>query len=369
MKILVTGANGFIGKNLIAELRNRNYSDILTADRDTIPSLLDKYTKECEFVFHLAGVNRPDNQEEFKTGNYGYTNDLMELLEKNNNRSPVMISSSTQAILDNPYGISKKICEDSAFLHSRKTGAKVLIYRFPNVFGKWCRPNYNSVVATFCHNTAHELPVTINDPNVVMTLVYIDDVVEELINAMNGKENRNGELCEIPVKHTVALGKIAELINSFKESRRTLSIPDMADGFEKKLYSTYLSYLPSDRFSYPLHMNEDKRGSFTEIFRTIERGQFSVNIVKPGIAKGNHWHNSKTEKFIVVSGKGLIRFRKLYTSEIIEYSVSGDKLEAVDIPTGYTHSITNVGETDLITLMWANEAFNADKPDTYFLEV
>lgn len=369
MKILVTGANGFIAKNLIAELKNQKYTDILEYSRDTEPSLLDSYCNECDFVFHLAGVNRPQNQEEFMEGNFGFTSTLLDTLKKYENKAPIMISSSTQAALDNPYGKSKKAGEDLLFSYGKNTGVRVLVYRFPNVFGKWCKPNYNSAVATFCHNIAHDLPIQINDPSVVMSLVYIDDVVEELIKALDGKENRNEDYCEIPVVHTINLGEIVELIKSFKESRKTLNVPNMANSFEKKLYSTYLSYLPIDQFSYTLKMNVDNRGSFTEIIRTIDRGQFSVNIAKPGITKGNHWHHTKNEKFLVVSGKGLIRFRKIDTEEIIDYYVSGDKMEIVDIPTGYTHNIINVGDTDLVTFMWANEAFNPDKPDTYFLEV
>lgn len=369
MKILVTGANGFIAKNLIAELKNQKYTDILEYSRDTEPSLLDSYCEECDFVFHLAGVNRPKNQEEFMEGNIGFTSDLLDLLKKHNNKAPVMISSSTQAALDNPYGKSKKAGEDLLFSYGKETGTNVLVYRFPNVFGKWSKPNYNSAVATFCNNIARDLPIQVNDPGAVMNLVYIDDVVEELIKAIDGKENRNGDFCEIPVVHTATLGEIVDLIKSFKESRKTFNVPNMADSFEKKLYSTYLSYLPTDGFSYPLKMNVDNRGSFTEIIRTMDRGQFSVNIAKPGIIKGNHWHHTKNEKFLVVSGKGLIRFRKIDSEEIIDYYVSGDKMEVVDIPTGYTHNIINVGDTDLVTFMWANEAFNPEKPDTYFLEV
>jgi UDP-2-acetamido-2,6-beta-L-arabino-hexul-4-ose reductase len=369
MKILVTGAKGFIGKNLIAELRNQKYADILEYDRETDPSILDTYTQECDFVFNLAGVNRPINQEEFMEGNFDFTSELLDLLKKHNNKAPLMISSSIQAVLDNPYGQSKKAGEDLMFSYSKETGAKIFIYRFPNVFGKWCRPNYNSAVATFCNNIAHDLPIQVNDPSVVMNLVYIDDVVEEMINALNGKEYRKGDFCEVPVTYTIKLGEIVDLIKSFKESRKTLNVPNMANEFEKKLYSTYLSYLPTDQFSYPLKMNVDNRGSFTEIIRTIDRGQFSVNIAKPGITKGNHWHHTKNEKFLVVSGNGLMRFRKVDTEEIIDYYISGDKMEVVDIPTGYTHNIINVGDTDLVTFMWANEAFNPEKPDTYFLEV
>lgn len=369
MKILVTGAKGFVGKNLISELRNQKYTDIFEYDTDTDLSLLETYTKECEFVFHLAGVNRPQNKDEFMEGNFGFTSTLLESLKKYNNKATVMISSSIQAELENPYGQSKKAGEDLMFSYSKETGAKVLVYRFPNIFGKWCRPNYNSAVATFCNNIAHDLPIQVNDPSVVMNLVYVDDVVEELINALNGKENRKADFCEVQVTNRITLGEIVDLIKSFKESRKTLNVPNMAKEFEKKLYSTYLSYLPEDQFSYPLKMNVDNRGSFTEIIRTIDRGQFSVNIAKPGITKGNHWHHTKNEKFLVVSGKGLIRFRKIGTDEIIDYYVSGEKMEVVDIPTGYTHNIINVGDTDLITFMWANEAYNPDKPDTYFLEV
>jgi UDP-2-acetamido-2,6-beta-L-arabino-hexul-4-ose reductase len=280
-----------------------------------------------------------------------------------------MISSSIQAELDNPYGESKKAGEDLLFNYSKETGAKVLIYRFPNVFGKWCRPNYNSAVATFCHNIAHDSPITVNDPSVIMKLVYIDDVVKELINALEDRENKNGDFCEVPVEHTISLGEIVELIYSFKTSREKRAIPDMSDAFTKKLYSTYLSYLPKDQFSYELKMNVDNRGSFTEFIKTPDRGQVSVNISKPGITKGNHWHHTKNEKFLVVSGTGVIRFRKVDSEEVLEYFVSGDKLEVVDIPTGYAHNITNIGERDLITLMWTNEKYNPDMPDTHHLEV
>jgi len=369
MKILVTGAKGFIGKNLIAELKNRKYDNIFEYDRDTDSSLLDEYCKEADFVFHLAGVNRPKEQSEFMEGNFGFTSDLLDSLKKHNNTCPVMISSSIQAELDNPYGESKKAGEDLIFNYSKETGAKVLVYRFPNVFGKWCRPNYNSAVATFCNNVAHNLPIQVNDPSVVMRLLYIDDVVNELINALEGKENKAGEFCEVPVVHTVTLGEIVDLIYSFKKSREDRSVPNMADEFIKKLYSTYLSYIPEDKFSYELKMNVDQRGSFTEFIKTPDRGQVSVNISKPGITKGNHWHHTKNEKFLVVSGKGVIRFRKIDSEEIIEYFVSGDKMEVLDIPTGYTHNIENLGDADMVTIMWANEAFDPDKPDTYFLEV
>jgi len=369
MKILVTGAKGFIGKNLIAELKNRKYTDIFEYDIDTDSSLLDEYCREASFVFHLAGVNRPKDSSEYMEGNYGFTSKLLDTLKKYKNTCPVMISSSIQATFDNPYGKSKKAGEELMFAYGKETGAKVLVYRFPNVFGKWCKPNYNSVIATFCYNIARGLPITVNDPSVVMNLVYIDDVVEELINALKGEEKRIGDFCEVPIVHTITLGQIVDLIYSFKSSREELSVPDMSDDFTKKLYSTYLSYLPENSFSYKLNMNIDNRGSFTEFIRTPERGQVSVNISKPGIIKGNHWHHTKNEKFLVVCGKGVIRLRKVGTDEVIEYHVSSDKLEVVDIPTGYTHNIENLGDTDMVTIMWANECYNSDKPDTYFEEV
>lgn len=369
MKVLVTGAKGFIGKNLIAELKNRKYDDIFEFDRETNPNLLDGYCKQADFVFHLAGVNRPKEQSEFMEGNLGFTSDLLNSLKKHKNTCPVMISSSIQAEFDNPYGESKKAGEDLLFSYSEETGAKVLVYRFPNVFGKWCKPNYNSAVATFCNNVAHDLPIQVNDPSVVMNLVYIDDVVNELINALEGKENKVEEFCEVPIVHTITLGEIVDLIYSFKRSREDRSVPNMADELTKKLYSTYLSYLPEDQFSYGLKMNVDNRGSFTEFIKTPDRGQVSVNISKPGITKGNHWHHTKNEKFLVVSGKGVIRFRKIDSDEVLEYFVSGDKMEVVDIPTGYTHNIENLGDRDMVTIMWANEPFDPEKPDTYYLEV
>lgn len=383
MKILVTGARGFVGRNLVSQLRNirdgkiKNHVlsgtdlEILEYDVDTDPSLLDDYCRQADFVFNLAGVNRPKDQAEFMKGNFGFASTLLDTLKKHGNACPVMISSSTQAALDNPYGESKRAGEELMFGYARGTGAKVLVYRFPNVFGKWCRPNYNSAVATFCHNIAHGLPIQVNDPNVVMHLVYIDDVVEELIGALGGQEHRQGDYCEVPVVHTVTLGRIVELLYSFKESRNTLGVPDLGDAFTKKLYSTYLSYLPENAFGYPLKMNVDARGSFTEIIRTPDRGQFSVNISKPRITKGNHWHHTKNEKFLVVSGKGVIRFRDMNDPDgkVLEYFVSGDKLEVIDIPTGYTHNIENLGDTDMVTFMWCNECFDPERPDTYFEEV
>lgn len=370
MKILVTGANGFVGKNLISELKNRGYSDIFCFDIDTDISLLDNYCKECQFVFHLAGVNRPETQDEFMQGNFGFTSILLDTLKKYNNKSPIMISSSTQAALDNPYGKSKKAGEDLIFTYGKENNIDVFVYRFPNVFGKWSRPNYNSAVATFCYNISRDLPITVNDPDVTLNLVYIDDVLEEIINALENKANlKEDGFAYVPVVHTVKLGHIVNLLNEFKESRETKEVHNTSDAFQKKLYSTYLSFLPEDKFSYALKMNVDNRGSFTEILRTADRGQFSVNISKPGITKGNHWHHTKNEKFVVVSGKGVIRFRKIDTDEIIEYFVSGDNIQVVDIPTGYTHNIENLGDTDMVTFMWCNECFNPDKPDTFFLEV
>ena len=369
MTILVTGAKGFIGKNLIVVLKNRHDNDIFEYDIDTDPALLEAYCKKAEFVYHLAGVNRPKDQSEFMEGNFGFTSTLLDTLKKHHNTCPIMLASSIQAELDNPYGISKKAGEELLFQYGKEVGAKVLIYRFPNVFGKWCRPNYNSVVATFCHNIAHDLPIKVNDSSVLLSLVYIDDVVNELINALDGKGNMVGDYYRVPITHSVRLGYIVELINSFKQSRINGYIPDMKDPFTKKLYSTYLSYLPEDQFKYPLKMNVDNRGSFTEFLKTEERGQVSVNVTKPGIIKGNHWHHSKNEKFLVVSGKAIIRFRKIDSKEVIEYQVSGEKLEVVDIPVGYTHNIENVGDTDLVTIMWANEPFDKDKPDTFALKV
>jgi UDP-2-acetamido-2,6-beta-L-arabino-hexul-4-ose reductase len=369
MKILVTGAKGFIGKNLIAELKYSGSHEVYEFDVDTDESLLEQYCTDAEFIYHLAGVNRPIEQSEFMSGNFGFTSTLLEILEKHKNKCPVMISSSIQAELDNPYGKSKKAGEELMLEYGSESGAKVLIYRFPNVFGKWCRPNYNSAIATFCYNIANGLPIQISNRSVMMNLVYIDDVVSELVRALDGNENKVKDFCEVPVVHQITLGEIADLIFSFKESREQRTIPNMADSFTKKLYSTYLSYLPKDQFSYNLKMNIDQRGSFTEFIKTNDRGQVSVNISKPGITKGNHWHHTKNEKFLVVSGKGVIRFRNIDSDEILEYFVSGKMLEVVDIPTGYTHNIENLGNTDMVTIMWANEPFNSEKPDTYFLEV
>lgn len=368
MNVLVTGAKGFIGKNLISELERREEVCVLPFDIDTPSELLDEYCRECDFVFNLAGVNRPEHVEEFMEGNFGFATTLVETLKKYGNTCPVMNSSSIQAALENPYGKSKKAGEDMMFSYGLESGARVYIYRFPNVFGKWCRPNYNSAVATFCHNIAHNLPIQVNDRSTVMHLVYIDDVVEELLQALDRHPHVNADgYCYVPVEHEITLGEIVNLLYSFRESRSNFMLPDMTENsFEKKLYSTYLSYLPEEEFSYPLVMHEDARGSFTEILKSTNRGQVSVNISKPGITKGNHWHHTKNEKFVVVSGKALIRFRKYGEDRVIEYHVSGDKLEVVDIPTGYTHSIINEGDTDLVTLMWCNECFDPGKPDTIY---
>ncbi len=380
MKILVTGAAGFVGKNLCSALNNIKegkdathsnlvINDIFEYDITSTIEELEKWCVNCDYVFHLAGVNRSQNQMEFMEGNFGFTSILLELLKKNYNSCPIMLSSSTQAELHNPYGESKKAGEELLFQYGKETGAKVLVYRFPNVFGKWCRPNYNSAIATFCYNITRGLPITVHDPDVTMNLVYIDDVVEELLRALHHQETRYGDYCVVPMVHTRQLGEIVRLIQSFHDSRIQRTIPDMSDPFAKKLYSTYLSYLPSNGFSYELKMNEDQRGSFTEFIKTPDRGQVSVNISKPGIIKGNHWHHSKNEKFLVVSGQGVIRFRQIDSKEIIEYHVSGDKLQVVDIPPGYTHNIENLGESDMVTIMWANEPFDPNHPDTYFMEV
>ena len=369
MKILVTGANGFIGKNLISELKATTDHEVFSYEKDTDPTLLDTYCSEANFVYHLAGVNRPKDQADFMEGNVGFTSNLLDTLKKYNNQCPVMISSSIQAELNNPYGESKKAGEELLQAYGQETGSKVLIYRFPNVFGKWCQPNYNSAVATFCHNTARDLPITINDPKVILTLVYIDDVVKELVRALDGQENRVMTICEVPISYQVSLATIVALLSSFKASREERAIPNMSDVFTKKLYSTYLSYLPENEFSYDLKMNVDQRGSFTEFLRTPDRGQVSVNISKPGITKGNHWHHTKNEKFLVVSGEGVIRFRKLDSTDIIEYFVNGEKMQVVDIPVGFTHNIENLGNTDMVTIMWVNEPFEPEAPDTYYLEV
>lgn len=394
MKVLVTGAKGFVGKNLCENLKNvrdgkdktrpdLKIEEIYEYDIDSAENQLEEYCKNADFVFNLAGVNRPESQEEFMQGNFGFAGKLLETLKKHNNKCPVMLSSSIQATLigryDGEYGRSKKAGEDLFFDYAKETGAKVLVYRFPNLFGKWCRPNYNSAVATFCHNIANDLPITVNDRNTELELLYIDDLVDEMLNALEGKEHRaefdgintvvteNGKFCAVPVTHKVTLGEIADLLHKFHDQPNTLVIPEMPTGsFAKKLYSTYLSYLPKEKAAFPLKMNIDDRGSFTELIKTVNCGQVSVNISKAGITKGQHWHNSKWEFFIVVKGHGLIQERKIGTDEIIEFEVSGENIKAVHMLPGYTHNIINLSETeDLITVMWANEQFDKDKPDTF----
>lgn len=381
MNILVTGAKGFVGRNFVEALkcvrdnkdktRGVTVDEIYEYDIDTPDVMLDEFCQKADFVFHLAGVNRPKEESEFMEGNFGFTSLLLDTLKKYENKSPIMISSSIQAALDNPYGRSKKAGEDVVFEYAKENGVKVLVYRLPNLFGKWCRPNYNSAVATFCHNIAHDLPITVNDPNHMMTLCYIDDLVNELFLALSGNETKDGEFCRVAVEHKITLGEITDLLYSFRESRKTNFVPDMTDNsISKKLYSTYLSYLEPDDFSYKLKMNCDDRGSFTEIIKTMGSGQFSVNISKPGITKGQHWHNTKNEKFVVVKGHGLIQLRKIGSTEVINYEVNGDEITVVDMIPGYTHNIINLSDTeDLVTFMWCNECFNPQKPDTFFEEV
>ena len=395
MNILITGAAGFVGKNLTAALqairdgKDRTHpeleiGELYLYDIDSPNELLEEACAKADFVFNLAGVNRPQNQEEFMQGNFGFASTLLNTLKKHNNCCPVMISSSIQATCigryDSEYGRSKKAGEELLFAYGEETGAKVLVYRFPNLFGKWCRPNYNSAVATFCNNIANDLPITVNDPAVQLELLYIDDLVDEMIAALEGREHRcefegidtvlteNGRYCAAPISHKVTLGEIVELLDSFKSQPQTLIMPEIPhNSFAKKLYSTYLSYLPKEKVSFPLKMNVDSRGSFTELLRTEKCGQFSVNISKPGITKGQHWHHTKWEFFIVVSGKGLIQMRKIGSDEVLNFEVSGDKIEAVHMLPGYTHNIINLSDTeDLVTVMWANELFNPDKPDTFF---
>lgn len=396
MKVLVTGAKGFVGRNLCAQLNNiltgkaKYYGDLTIEavyeyDIDSTLEQLDTYCADCDFVFNLAGVNRPQNQEEFMQGNFGFASTLLDTLKKHRNNCPVMISSSIQATLagrfgTSEYGKSKKAGEELMFQYGEETGSKVLVYRFPNLFGKWCRPNYNSAVATFCNNIANDLPITVNDPAVELELLYIDDLVEEMIAALKGEEHRcefdgvetvlteNGRYCAAPVTHKVTLGEIVDLLEQFKNQPATQVIPEIpANSFAKKLWSTYLSYLPKEKVSFPLKMNVDPRGSFTELLRSKNCGQVSINISKPGITKGQHWHNTKWEFFIVVAGHGLIQERKVGTDEVIEFEVSGDKIEAVHMLPGYTHNIINLSDTeDLVTVMWANESFDPNRPDTYF---
>jgi UDP-2-acetamido-2,6-beta-L-arabino-hexul-4-ose reductase len=381
MKILITGSQGFIGKNLVETLKTirddkckiydfTNNIIIYEYDRDNSLDELKQYTKDCDVVVHLAGVNRPKDISEFYEGNSGFSETLCECLKQNNNSCPIIVSSSIQASKDNDYGKSKKMGEDYLINFGKVNKNKVYIYRFANVFGKWCRPNYNSVVATWCYNISHDLDIQINNKDAVVPLCYIDDVVEEMIHAILGHPTMkvDGYYSVEPI-YNVTLEELSTLLYSFKESRNNLSIANQEDMFTKKLYATYLSYLPEDKFSYPLKMNIDNRGSFTEFIKTINNGQVSINISKPHITKGQHWHHSKNEKFLVVSGEGLIQFRKIGEEKIIEYKVSGERLEVVDIPTGYTHNIINTGDSDMVTVMWANEIFDPCKPDTYYEEV
>lgn len=369
MKILVTGARGFLGKNLINHLKNKGYTEIFEFDIDSDKALLDEYAKKCEFVFHLAGVNRPKEEKEFMNGNFGFTSELLQLLKKFKNKSTVLMTSSIQAELDNPYGKSKKAGEDLLFEYSKETGAKVLVYRLANIFGKWCLPNYNSVVATFCHNIARDLELKISSPDTQLTLCYIDDVLEEFLSALSGKETRNGDFCNVKITRKITLGELVDKLYSFEQNRYTLIMPSLKGEFDKALYATYLSYLPQDNFSYKLKKNTDHRGYLSEFIKSESMGQIFISKTNQGVTRGNHWHNTKVEKFLVIQGQAIIKFRKIDSQEIIEYKVSGEIPEVVDIPPGYTHSITNIGEEELITLFWACEIFNADKPDTYFLEV
>ena len=396
MNVLVTGAKGFVGKNLCAALKNvRDGKDrtrgigqditIFEYDIDTDKNLLDAYCADADFVFNLAGVNRPQNQEEFMEGNFGFASELLDALKRHNNTCPVMLSSSLQATLvgryaEGDYGKSKKAGEELFFEYSKECGAPVYVFRFPNLFGKWCRPNYNSAVATFCNNIANDLPIQINDRAIELTLLYIDDLVDGMFALLRGEVKRceysgldivpdeKGKFCYCPVTHNVTLGEIADLLYSFKNQSSTLVVPEIPENsFAKKLYSTYLSYLPKEKVSFPLKMNVDQRGSFTELLKTEKCGQISVNISKPGITKGQHWHNTKWEFFIVVSGKGLIQQRKIDTDEVLNFEVSGEEIRAVHMLPGYTHNIINLSDTeDLVTVMWANENFNPDRPDTYF---
>lgn len=388
MNILVTGAKGFVGKNLCAALKNirddkdktrsLKIDEIFEYDIDTDKALLDSFCEKADFVFNLAGVNRPKDNSEFMQGNFGFASELLETLKKHNNKCPVMLSSSIQATLigryDSDYGRSKKAGEDLFFKYSEETGAKVLVYRFPNLFGKWCRPNYNSAVATFCNNTANDLPITVNDRNTELELLYIDDLVAEMLDALENNEHRYADdtkYCIVPTTHKVTLGEIVDLLEQFKNQPKTLLMPEIPNNsFAKKLYSTYLSYLPKEKVSFPLKMNIDDRGSFTELLKTANCGQFSVNISKPGITKGQHWHNSKWEFFIVVSGHGLIEERKIGSDEVLRFEVTGEKIEAIHMLPGYTHNIINLSDTeDLVTLMWANEQFDPSHPDTFYEEV
>lgn len=368
--ILITGANGFIGKNLTAALEKIEGLEILKFGSNHTIDQLREYASKADFVFHLAGVNRPKDPSEYEAGNSGFTEQLINILTETGNKVPVLISSSTQASLDNPYGISKKAAEEAVFKYGRETGTNVYVYRLPNVFGKWCRPNYNSVVATWCYNISRGIPIQINNPDSELNLVYIDDVIEEFINASKGNENKGTDgYCYVKQMFKVTLKTLADTLNYFKDSRKTLQIANLEGDFERYLYSTYLSYLPEDEFGYNLEMKHDNRGWLAEFIKSKSFGQIFISRTKPGITRGNHWHHTKVEKFLVIEGDAAIKFRQISGEHVIEYKVSGENLRVLDIPPGYTHSITNIGETDVITLFWANEIFNPEKPDTYFLEV
>lgn len=369
MKILVTGSNGFVGKNLITSLTSKNY-EVFSYDSDDTLEVLKTYCMKCDFVVHLAGVNRPKNTEEFYDGNATLLETLSSFLMNANNNCPVLLSSSIQTLRDNDYGKSKLEGENILINHGNKMNSKVLIYRFNNLFGKWSRPNYNSVIATWSYNISRDIPVHIDNKQTLLRLEYIDDVINEIIAAIEGHSNvTQSPYCEVPIHYDVTLNEIYNLLFSFKHERETLLIPNVENGFVKKLYATYLSYLPNTSFSYPLKMNVDDRGSFTEVLKSEDRGQVSINISKPGIVKGQHWHHTKHEKFLVVSGEGIIQLRNIFQEDIIEYNVSGELLEIVDIPPGYTHNIINNGPTDMVTIMWVNEVFDKENPDTYYLEV
>ncbi len=368
-KVLVTGARGFVGKNLLAALGQDDDIEVLTFTGSSDPSELPLLCSQADFVYHLAGVNRPRDPGDFYTGNTGLTAEIITQMEQGGRAVPILLCSSTQAAFDNPYGLSKRQAEELVFAYGRRQAVPVYVYRLPNVFGKWCRPNYNSVVATFCHNIARGVPVTISDPSVTMTLAYIDDVVAAFVAAVDNRATVRDGFAVVEPLHTIKLGYIAHLLQGFKATRGDLALPDLTEPLTQKLYSTYLSYLPDNDFSYRLKMNVDQRGSFTEFIRTADRGQVSVNISKPGVTKGNHWHHSKNEKFLVVSGAGVVRLRKIGENKVVEYPVSGEELEVIDIPPGYTHNISNTGVTDMVTVMWVSEAFDPEMPDTYFEKV
>lgn len=368
MKVLVTGSNGFIGKNLISNLSLNKEIEIYKYDKNSTEKELEKYTKDCDFVFHLAGVNRPEKTEEFMEGNFGFTSTLLDYLKKNKNKAPIMISSSIQAELDNDYGKSKKAGEDLILKYGKDNKVKTFVYRFPNVFGKWCRPNYNSVIATWCYNISHNLEIQVNDPAKELTLVYIDDVCKELINCLSDNENRKGDYCYVPITYKKALGEISSLIKSFKENDRKIMVPSTGDNFTKYLYATYISYVPLEELVVDLEEHRDNRGVFCELVRTKEAGQVSVSTTNPEILRGGHYHNTKMERFIVIKGKARIEFEHVIDHNKFEFIVSGDKLQYVTIPVGYQHSINNIGDDELVLILWANELFDPEISDTYVME-